>query len=128
MIRDEEAQAHHERLQAVRGKHSGVALIYRERVRQVDEEGYNPEDDKGRAGEFITAAMLYAEDARYMIRYPGHVIARDGNPWIEDDRMGYVNRDWPWEDRYYKPGTDPERLLEKVGALIAAAIDALEKK
>lgn len=85
---------------------TGAALIAEERQRQIDVEGYAPADDFGKAHALVDAASCYL---------------RAGT-----QKPGTVPIGWPWEDRYWKPSTDPERNLVKAGALIAAAIDSLD--
>lgn len=77
----------------------GVQRIEGERRRQIEIEGWTPEQDisKYRSDELARAAACYALGARP----PGL---------------------WPWADSWWKPG-DPVRNLEKAGALIAAEID-----
>lgn len=123
---DEAAQARADKLAAVRGKNSGVERIYRERVRQVDVEGYELEGDIGRTYQLLAAAGVYLQDVQFMITHPDYEYNRDGNPWMQDIHFGPVNRGWPWGDHHYKPGNDPDRLLERVGALIASVMDARE--
>jgi Mn-containing catalase len=89
---------------------AGIELITAERVRQINEEGYDAEHDRGHAFELISAARTYVSVAEYSrtVRPP------------EFPPMGF-----PWAGRYWKPTGDPVRDLTKAGALIAAAIDAL---
>ena len=88
----------------------GVALIANERQRQINEEGYTPAHDEGRVSHLLDAGRAYVQ--------AGHVQYIEGKPL----RMPPY---WPWASRYWKPGTNPVRVLVKAGALIAAAIDAL---
>lgn len=89
----------------------GGDLIYRERLRQVQEEGWTPEhDDSHSEGELAAAAAAYA--------YPGVLRTRDG-------RSVHSSLLWPWGDGW-KPG-DRIRDLTKAGALIAAEIDRLQR-
>lgn len=87
----------------------GVALIAAERRRQVEAEGYTPEQDKGQSRGLSLAASCYAVPAYRRWR----------------DTHGTPDR-WPWAERYWKPTPDDRiRELVKAGALIAAAIDSL---
>lgn len=88
----------------------GVALIAAERARQVTEEGYDAEHDRGHEVQIVRAAQAY-------IGRSLHEIA--GSTIRETPIM------WPWRDEDWKPTGDPRRTLTKAGALIAAAIDAL---
>jgi len=118
----------------------GVALIAKERARQVEVEGWSTEhDDQHRAGGLAMAAICYAAPKRVFVKSKG----RNGAVSFDDP--------WPWDDMYDKrmrtatvkasknfgipdpkEYTPEERLdmLVKAGALIAAEIDRLlrEKK
>ena len=89
---------------------SGAARIAAERRRQVEVEGYEAAHDRGHAEELARAGATYATP-----------------PAIRSPRSGpRVPVSWPWLARYWKPVEgDRIRELEKAGALIAAAIDAL---
>lgn len=100
---------------------TGAELIAAERSRQVSEEGYSPEHDRGHAPEMIRAAKEYAEEAHFQVEY-GPVEPKPGIPWHDED-TGATH--WPWAPEYWKPTGDPVRDLTKAGALIAAAIDSL---
>lgn len=86
----------------------GVAAIGEERTAQV-EKGYTPDhDDEHGYDELLRAAGAYMFAATH-----GPVDA--------------ANTAWPWDEESYKPSDDPERNLTKAGALIAAAIDCIER-
>jgi len=71
--------------------------IQRERLRQVEEEGFTPErDDRYSNGELWTAARCYYGVA-----------------------SGKVFPAWPWDEKWWKP-TTPARNLIKAGALCLA--------
>jgi hypothetical protein len=89
---------------------NGAERIAAERQRQIDEEGYTAEHDRGYADELFAAAACYAMAA--------HHAARFGAPMTEPP-FG-----WPWERRFWKPTADPARMGEKSGALASAGIDA----
>lgn len=93
----------------------GIELIAAERARQVSEEGYDAEHDKGHADQLTLAAQSYCLSAADSL---GGLTYEANNP--EDPAM-----DWPWHPSYWKPTGDPVRDLVKAGALIAAAIDSL---
>lgn len=83
---------------------NGVELIARERVRQVQVEGWTPTHDAGHNdGDLALAAVCYIES--------GHLT------------MVPPPDDWPWEPEWWKPSEDRIRNLVKAGALIAAEID-----
>ena len=95
---------------------SGIDMIAAERARQkmpveAGGEGYDLDHDLGHADELAVAATCYAmpADARFM-RSPGYPL------------------DWPWGIAYWKPTPNNRiRELVKAGAMIAAAIDALQQ-
>ncbi len=89
----------------------GAERIAVERQRQINEEGYTAEHDRGYADELFAAAACYAISARYTIMTTGGIL--DEPPEL-----------WPWDRRYWKPTGDPVRDGEKAGALAAAGIDA----
>lgn len=90
----------------------GVALIATERRRQVETEGYDAEHDAGHLPKaFVDAAISYATP-------PGERRMAGGAPYT-----------WPWGDEDWKPCPDDRvRELVKAGALIAAAIDAIQAR
>lgn len=98
------------RLQVERLGSGGVVRIARERLRQIDAEGYDTEHDDGHErGELAACAAQYALPAELRELGPS------GVPLL-----------WPWGACDWKPG-DRIRELEKAGALIAAEIDRLER-
>lgn len=91
---------------------AGAVRIAGERDRQLKEEGFSVERDRNlyttelaRASQSYVAAALYAQAT--------------GQP------LGLAPDSWPWADAQFKPSSDPERNLEKAGALIAAELDRL---
>lgn len=99
---------------------AGVRLIGAERTRQVTEEGYDAEHDRDHAEQLAHAAISYGAFAAVTVQQ-GYsredALSRGGS---------IVPSMWPWSSHYWKPTGDPVRDLVKAGALIAAAIDALE--
>lgn len=97
---------------------TGANRIVRERLRQIRQEGYLPDGDVGRSTALMKAALSYL----------GHAGALE--EFGVDLTVDEVGGTWPWAHEFFKPGPTTERTLEKAGALIAAAIDALvqEKK
>lgn len=88
-----------------RGRHAGngAQRIAMERIRQRRVKGYDAAHDKGHAEELAAAGAIYAT--------------------IPEERP-YAT--WPWSSDAWRPTPDDRvRELEKAGALIAAAIDAL---
>ncbi|WNO27855.1 hypothetical protein SEA_HUWBERT_106 [Microbacterium phage Huwbert] len=95
----------------------GADRIKHERIRQVDEEGYDALHDLGHQLQLIEAASVYMTLAVAQINeVPEREIKRAGHP--KDAGA------WPWGRNQYKP-KDLLRNLERSGALIAAAIDAI---
>ena len=89
---------------------TGVELIAEERQRQIDVEGYNDEHDKNHdVDTFVKAAISYS------------IVDLD-----EEKGGDYVYACWPWDKTYWKP-KGRLRNLVRAGALIAAAIDRLQK-
>jgi hypothetical protein len=97
---------------------NGAESIAAERQRQIDVEGYDQDHDAGHASELALAAACYAlpPDSRRLTGDVGLGI---------DVTVELVAAIWPWEERFWKPTADRIRELEKAGALMAAAIDAL---
>jgi hypothetical protein len=92
-------------------KISGIDLIAKERRRQVEVEGWTAEHDAThQQGEMAMAAAVYAWPESYM---------STGAP-----RCAIITKQefWPWDEKWYKPGTRISDLV-KAGALIAAEID-----
>lgn len=83
----------------------GAGRIARERLAQVDREGFTAEhDDAHRRGEMAIAAAYYALlTLDYELALAYHV-------------------EWPWSDAWKKDDGDL-RNLEKAGALIASELD-----
>jgi hypothetical protein len=102
------------------GGRTGAELIVAERQRQIDEEGYDAAHDSGHADELAAAAATYAiaSPRTYDMAYGATTVHVELGVGL-----------WPWDRRWWKPTPDDRiRELVKAGALIAAAIDALEGK
>jgi hypothetical protein len=95
-----------------------LADLASERMRQVSEEGYTPEQDDAvyDAGQLAHAAANYTQEAGNQIRYgretPGPM------PHLQS---------WPWSNEAWKPG-DARRTLVKAGALILAQIEQIDRR
>ena len=89
---------------------NGAELITKERRRQIEEEGWSAaHDNLHRDNELAYAAATYILD------------------FIEPD--GDHHKLWPWRPEDFKPTrSNPIRQLVKVGALIAAEIDRLQRE
>lgn len=92
----------------------GVLLIAQERVRQLEEEGWNEaHDDVHSSGQMANAAATYAHCAADQAAgYTG--------PFVS------VPSSWPWDTKWFKP-KDQLRNLVRAGALIAAEIDRVQR-
>lgn len=98
-------------------------LALAERVRQLRQEGYNPDHDLGHELQLTRAGYCYAEAAAAQIMNPAWSSReRDG---LYGVLMNAIPQAWPWEHRYWKPDTDPHRNLVKASALLSAAGDAI---
>lgn len=99
-------------------KMDAVALIAKERKRQIREEGWTTEHDREHNPEDLPlAGSCYAEDAarNLALMSNGLALRSQGTP-----------TSWPWDNKWWKPTPyDPVRQLVKAGALIAAAIDRI---
>lgn len=95
------------------GSH-GAELIANERVRQMKSEGFTLDRDDHYDGpvELLEAAMAYIQAAI--------------DTWQAEEVSSRAKLLWPWADQWFKPGTT-KRNLEKGGALVAAAIDYIER-
>lgn len=104
---------------------TGIELIAEERQRQIDVEGYSEQhDSQHKTSEFIYAAIAYIESAKIGVN-----CLELGNNDAFDIlvRKGQTGKAiCPWGDGF-KPSTDIRDLV-KAGALIAAAIDRLQKE
>lgn len=89
---------------------TGIELIAEERQRQIEEEGWTQEHDKGhKSGALAIVAMCYACPHKYRPMF---------SPIAWFRHIG-------WDLKYWKP-SNRIRDLQKAGALIAAEIDRLQ--
>jgi len=88
----------------------GVNLISAERLRQIEEEGWDATHDDGRTCEGLArAAVCYALPS-----------------YARRPTLAPVPHDWPFETKWWKPTPhDRVRELTKAGALIAAELDRI---
>lgn len=91
----------------------GVLQIAVERRRQITDEGYTPEHDRGHGQSLFDAAGEYARVAGVATVNPA-AASSAGVPF-----------GWPWEAGYFKPAADPVKNARRSGAMLAAGIDAL---
>lgn len=86
--------------------------VLSERQRQINAEGWTPEDDdRYEHGDLAHAAACYIIN-----------VCEGGDPEGE----GRPPFGWPWDAEWWKP-TDPRRDLVKAGALILAEIERLDR-
>jgi hypothetical protein len=113
----------------VTDQNSGASHIYNERARQVVQEGYDAEHDKGHHIELLDAAIGYAAFASASLEIQkdvqlGRMDSETAESLLAEGRT-LLPPNWPWGRTYWKPSEDIERNLVKAGALIAAAIDSI---
>lgn len=92
-----------------RGETAAARDVLAERRRQIEEEGFKPEEDDT-TGALSAAAAAYAFNASLFPDY------KRGSP------LAF----WPWAKSWWKP-TTPRRDLVKAGALILAEIERLDR-
>lgn len=90
----------------------GIDKISYERQRQIEVEGYTAEHDDGHLASLGMAAQAYVR----------HAVGLEYGVDLTAEECG-----WPWAEQYWKPKTEEEDLI-RAGALIAAALDALERE
>ncbi|HBO4355065.1 TPA: hypothetical protein L4U31_002822 [Pseudomonas aeruginosa] len=95
--------------------------VVRERVRQVQGEGYCVEhDDEHARGELGAAALCYVEEAY------AQVVDRERQAMERTFvTYGIVPDLWPWSPESWKPAGNPRRNLEKALALGLAELERL---
>jgi hypothetical protein len=100
---------------------TGIDLITKERLRQVEVEGYRQDHDRYHTqAELVRAAICYARLALHQTFL--HVVTDDEVP----PSFEGPPREWPWSRADWKPDPDPTRNLAKAGALLAAEIDRVD--
>ena len=102
---------------------TGIELIAEERQRQIEVEGYTEQHDSNhKVSEFISAAGSYAHSAvMYALKEEGATndALTNGIPFLK--------KSFVWGYDAFKP-TGCLKDLIKAGALIAAAIDRLQRE
>lgn len=89
----------------------GADLIREERRRQIEVEGYDAMHDRHHTPQVLCRAAV------------GYALHEDPSKLVAE-AAGNL---WPWNKEFYKP-KDHLRNLVRAGALIAAAIDLLQKE
>lgn len=97
----------------------GTDLIAAERERQITHEGHTPEGDVGHEAQLAAAGQSYA-------MFATHALLMGATPEVLAAAKDIVPPFWPWNREYWKPTGDVVRDLVKGGALIAAALDAVQ--
>lgn len=90
---------------------TGIELIAEERQRQIDVEGYDDMHDRHHTPQVFCRAAI------------GYALHEDPSKLVSDAAANL----WPWSKEFWKP-KDHLRNLVRAGALIAAAIDRLQKE
>jgi hypothetical protein len=99
------------------GELSGSDMIMLERSRQIVQERWTPgHDDTFDQGELACAGASYAMAASVQSSHNAQLA-----------QLAKPPRQWPYENKWWKPTADPIRNLVKAGALIAAEIDRLQR-
>lgn len=87
----------------------GMLDVFKERLRQVTNEGFTPShDDAHKDGELAKAAACYAADA------------------AQHPNAGFPPLKWPWATKWWKP-QDHRRNCVRAAALLLAEIDRLDR-
>lgn len=111
---------------------TGIELIAEERQRQISIEGYDVNHDSQHDFRELTSAASTYIDAAILTAKSKEIGNSDeaSISWHKDNEpfeWNYLKLGWPWEEESFKPTTPLEDLI-KAGALIAAAIDRLQKE
>lgn len=105
--------------------HDVAEEIAAERRLQIEAEGYTPEHDDQHAGdELARAAACYAIGTRRV----RHEVRDSGGVRGCEDWCHLKKETWPWDDEWWKPHISRRRQLIKVGALIIAEIERLDRR
>lgn len=107
----------------------GAILILQERVRQQEEEGYDPQADQGyRSGQLAWAAVHYAAPDPVLKATNVQQLVRERGIVAGDEPAGDLSQYtvWPWAKSWDKKAKHSRfRQLVIAGALICAEIDRL---
>ena len=110
---------------------TGIELIAEERQKQIDVKGYDANHDSHHNFEELTNAAKTYINAAFLTTKSNEMgnSSESATAWKEYNEpfeWKYLKLGWPWEEESFKP-TTPLQDLVKAGALIAAAIDRLQK-
>lgn len=102
--------------------HGGEELL-KERARQVEVEGWDAKHDNTHGeGDLVSAAACYLTAAQTAL------LRDDAISYHSQPPSGRGPAHWPWSSEWWKPSNDPQRNLEKAGALIIAEIERLKRQ
>ena len=103
---------------------TGIEIITKERLRQIEEEGWTPEHDSEHGdGELADAAACYCIDSDRTITWNTSRVQAVATILLKRDLH------FPWDNKWWKPSPDNRiKELAKAGALIAAEIDRIKSK
>lgn len=108
--------------------HPGARIlheIFAERERQIVHEGYDEaHDDQHLAGSIAAAAGVYALFTTFTDA-DRRIDADSGYP-ANKDAERFVERQWPWDMRAFKP-KDRRRDLIRAAALLVAEIERIDR-
>lgn len=100
----------------------GTQAVFRERVRQVEGEGFDAaHDDEHADGALTAAAACYVEVAKTAM------IRDDAAEYHEHPLYNSGPAHWPWDREWWKPSNDAKRNLEKAAALLIAEWERLDR-
>ncbi len=95
-----------------------LELVVKERIRQIQEEGWLPEHDDGHVkGELAAAAQVYACVAEELVR--GESVEHIRRQILE------MPAGWPWDEDSFNPKDDPLRNIVIAAALCIAEADRI---
>ena len=102
-------------------KTSAIELITLERMRQIEQLGFDAaHDDMHKLGQISEAGACYAKVASAQTR------GASAEEFTAD--MMISEGAWPWDEEWWKPSESPIRNLVKAGALIVAEIERLQRR
>lgn len=109
---------------------NGIDLIAEERQRQINN-GYDANHDLQHDFRELTIAARTYIGAAILTTKSKEIVNSDEasiswHKYNEPFEWKYLKLGWPWKEESFKP-TTPLKDLIKAGALIAAAIDRLQK-
>lgn len=108
----------------------GIDLIAEERQKQINNGYDSNHDSQHDFSELVSAAKTYIDAAILTVKSEEIGNSDEASiSWHKDNEpfeWKDLKLEWPWEEETFKPTTSLKDLI-KAGALIAAAIDRLQK-